>query len=62
MAVANVADGDDDDDELKRPVEPRSGSITVDAFEVELKQLPAESLPAEPDEDDVGMVGSVEPL
>lgn len=45
MAVAKVADGDEDDDELKSPVEPKSGSITDDALVVvELKQLPDVSL------------------
>lgn len=63
MAVAKVADGEDDDDELNRPVEPSSGSITDEALvDAELKQLPVDSLPADADEDDVGIVGIVEPL
>lgn len=62
MAGANVADGDDDDDE-KSPDEPRSGSIIEDVLvAVELKQFAAESDPVvADDEDDVG-IDEIEPL
>lgn len=60
MAVAKVADGEEEEEELKSPVEPKSGSITdVALVEVELKQV--DSLPAA-EEDDVGIVGIDEPL
>ena len=63
MAVAKVADGEEEEEELNKPVDPKSGSITDEAFvEVELKQLPVESFPVAVDEDDVGIVGSDEPL
>lgn len=56
-----MADGDDDEEELKSPVDPRSGSITDDELvAVELKQLPVESFAAE--DDDVGIDEIEEPL
>lgn len=61
MAVAKVADGEEDEEELKSPVDPKSGSITEDELvAVELKQLPVESLTAE--DDDVGIDEIEEPL
>lgn len=52
MAVAKVAEGDEDEEELKSPVDPKSGSITDDALvEAELKQPAAESFA-----DDVAVV------
>lgn len=61
MAVAKVADGDEDEEELKSPVDPKSGSITDDELvAVELKQLPVESFAAE--DDDVGIDEIEEPL
>lgn len=61
MAVAKVADGDEDEEELKSPVDPKSGSITDDELvAVELKQLPAESFAAE--DEDVGIDEIDEPL
>lgn len=56
-----MADGDDDEEELKSPVDPKSGSITDDELvAVELKQLPVESFAAE--DDDVGIDEIEEPL
>jgi hypothetical protein len=62
LAVAKVAEGEDDEEELKSPDDPKSGSITDEEFaDVVLKQLLAVSLPAA-DEDEVGIVGIDEPL
>jgi hypothetical protein len=61
LAVAKVAEGEDDEEELKSPDDPRSGSITEEEFADDvLKQLLVVSLPV--DEDEVGMVGIEEPL
>lgn len=61
LAVANVADGEEEDEELKSPVDPKSGSITDDVLvDAELKQLPGESFAVE--DDVVGMDGIDEPL
>jgi hypothetical protein len=54
LADAKVAEGEDDEEELKSPVDPKSGSITDDVdVDVELKQL--ESFAT-----DVDVVGSDE--
>lgn len=61
MAVAKVADGEDDEEELKRPDEPSSGSITDEEFaDVVLKQLV--SLPVAVEEVGVAIDGMDEPL
>jgi hypothetical protein len=63
LAVANVAEGDDEDEE-KSPDEPSSGSITDDALvAVELK-LVTDSVPvvAEEEVDEVGREEIDEPL
>lgn len=63
MAEANVPDGEEDEDELKSPVDPKSGSITEDVLvEAELKQPPVESFPVAEEEDEVGIEGIDEPL
>lgn len=63
LADANVPEGDDDEEELKSPEEPRSGSITADELvEVGLKQLPEESFPVADEEAEVGIEEIVEPL
>lgn len=63
MAVAKVAEGEDDEEELKSPDDPKRGSITDEEFaDVVLKQLPVVSLPAAADEDEVGIDGIDEPL
>lgn len=62
MAVANVADGEEDEEELKSPDDPNRGSITEDELvAVELKQLPVESF-ATVEDDDVGIEEIGEPL
>lgn len=56
-----MADGEDEEEELKSPVDPKRGSITDDALvDVELKQLA--SFPDVAVEDEVGIDGIVEPL
>lgn len=61
MAVANVADGEEEEEELNSPVDPNRGSITEEELAVvELKQLPVESFAAE--DDDVGIEEIDEPL
>lgn len=63
MADANVPEGDEDEEELKSPEEPKSGSITEEAFVDEgLKQLPVESFPVADEEAEVGIEGIDEPL
>lgn len=63
MADANVPEGEEDEDELKSPEDPKSGSITEDALvDVGLKQPPAESLPVADEEAEVGIEGIDEPL
>lgn len=63
MAVAKVADGEDDEEELKSPDDPNSGSITDEEFaDVVLKQLLVVSLPVAVEEVGVAMVGIDEPL
>lgn len=63
MADANVPEGDEDEEELKSPEEPKSGSITEDALaDVGLKQLPVESFPPADEEAEVGIEEIDEPL
>jgi hypothetical protein len=63
LAVAKVADGEDDEEELKSPDEPSSGSITDEEFaDVVLKQLLAVSFAVAVEEVDVAIVGIDEPL
>lgn len=56
-----MAEGEEDEEELKSPDDPKSGSITEDALvDVELKQLPVESFAVE--DEVVGMDEIDEPL
>jgi hypothetical protein len=59
--VAKVAEGDEEDDELNSPDDPKSGSMTADEFGAATLKHEL-SVAAVDEEEDVGMVDIEEPL
>lgn len=58
-----MADGEEEEEELKRPEVPSSGSITDEAlFAVELKQFDSVPTVVDDEDDDGGIDEIVEPL
>lgn len=58
-----MADGEEEEEELKRPEVPKSGSITDEAlFAVELKQFDSVPMVVDDEDDEGGIDEIVEPL